>query len=363
MSLKEAKVRGDTAARTIASEPLASRQQLEAELSDAKLIGRLAQPERKSVLDSKALPRPLTPPQVPNIDLRGDGIEAPTPKRPKVATSKVPETPVPPAIAPVIKQAEAKDEDELDPELANLADDDLDIVEPSDEIEQVVALEDSAPDQDTDSGSTQVGDDSGGVADSANQPTGLFAALRAEVKEDDIEPAAESEPEAHPATEPEPLIDLTEERDAVIVDSAGQLERRLKRALADEQNELLAAIRGADKRTSVELIAVVGDADAHLARYVAAINEVAVVTYGAGAALIEADPHPGQLPAGAVEQLLSADVIGPLRQRLAELDGSGAESPGRTPGPDPGLLPPAQDRSPRRCGIESGPPAVCRRCL
>ncbi len=113
------------------------------------------------------------------------------------------------------------------------------------------------------------------------------------------------------------------QRDAVIADAAKQLEKRLKRALADEQNDVLAGIRAAKKK--VALTAIVGDVDTHINRYVIAIHEVAVVTYGAGAALIDAQAPEGQLPAGAVEELLETDVVLPIRQRLASLDDLGVD--------------------------------------
>ena len=388
LSLKEAKVRGDTAARTVASEPLASRQQLESELADAKLIGRVS--SKKSVLDSPALPRPIAPPEVPNIDLRVEGTEAPKPKRPRVEPkAKRVSSPTPPAAAPIIKQAAieaelddqpvspADDEDQpsivvdlapeigveapIDDELASLADDNLDIVEPCDEIEKVVALDDpdlldAAPDV----LQADLGPEPGGEteiaaplhahvevsvdqadaapdvlqadlgpepepdevaeaapADNAVEPDapapGLFAALREQASA----PEPESEPESEIVID---VTDLTAQRDAIVADAASQLERRLKRALADEQNELLAAIRAAKKRDVVVLVDVVGDTDTHVTRYVMAIHEVAAVVYGAGVALVDGESRTGELPAGAVEDLLSEQVTGPIRARLTELD-------------------------------------------
>ena len=113
---------------------------------------------------------------------------------------------------------------------------------------------------------------------------------------------------------------LDAQRDAVIADAAKQFEKRLKRALADEQNDLLATIRASKKTKKLELTAVVGDVDTHVKRYVVAINEVAAVTYGAGAALVDVEPVEGLLPAGAVEELLEADVVLPIRERLQTLD-------------------------------------------
>jgi hypothetical protein len=114
------------------------------------------------------------------------------------------------------------------------------------------------------------------------------------------------------------------QRDAVIAHAAMQLEKRLKRALADEQNDVLAGIRAAKKK--VALTAIVGDVDTHINRYVLAIHEVAAVTYGAGAALIDAQAAEGHLPAGAVEELLETDVVLPIRQALASLDDLGVDA-------------------------------------
>ena len=72
---------------------------------------------------------------------------------------------------------------------------------------------------------------------------------------------------------------------------------------------------------------MVGDVDDHVNRYVLAINEVAAVTYGAGAALIDAQAIEGRLPAGAIEEMLAVDVVMPIREQLATLDGLETDVP------------------------------------
>jgi len=395
-SLNEAKVRGDGAARAITSEPLASREQLEAELRDAKMIGRITlsdpvTPTHENlsvagVLRSPALPRSLDETQPTGTHATKDspsaGPKAPA-SAPSLKASSVADADEDP-IAAMMAAAEAKrvgsaapeptDLDEVvDPELAQLEDHDLNVVEPSDEIEEVVAV----PVEGSTAGSTP-------NAEPAAKAPGLFDALRAQrpgrkrsarktteknestktepkkgaAKKSEstkteltpvesktepkkgaankteltpVESKAEpkkgaankneprkSEAEAGQPTRVEVVPSIEAQRDAVIADAAKQLEKRLKRALADEQNELLAGIRAAKK--NIGLTNIVGDVDTHVNRYVVAIHEVAAVTYGAGAALVDVEAALGHLPAGAVEELLEADVVLPIRQRLASLD-------------------------------------------
>lgn len=370
-SLKEAKVRGDGAARAITSEPLASREQLEAELRDAKMIGRITisdpvAPTKErlnvaGVLRSPALPRPLDGPAAP----ASEASDAPK-RRPRVSEAMkkgaLSAGPKAPASAPALKASSVADADEDpiaammaaaeekrvgtaapvpadldkvpdDPELAELEDDDLDVIEPSDEIEEVIAVPVA---DESDAEATTETADAGALASETEAP-GLFDALRAQrtgrsgkgrsgtgdaaskkvaVKEEPS-PAVPT-PAADSAVDTETIPGIEAQRDAVIADAAKQLEKRLKRALADEQNDLLAGIRAAKK--NVALTAIVGDVDTHINRYVLAIHEVAAVTYGAGAALIDVEASQGYLPAGAVEELLEADVVNPIRHRLASLD-------------------------------------------
>ena len=186
-----------------------------------------------------------------------------------------------------------------DADFEELEDDDLDIVQAADEIEQVTAV--PAP-------------------DTGNE---LFELLRIQSSKDKRSPADRKGTKAKSKkAKPADLDkqDLDKQRDAVVADAAKQLEKRLKRALADEQNDLLASIRATKKRKNLVLTGVVGDLETHISRYVVAIHEVAVVTYGAGAALVDVEPEQGQLPAGAVEELLEADVVRPIRERLQSLD-------------------------------------------
>ena len=391
-SLQEAKVRGDGAARAVASEPLASRKQLEAELRDAKMIGRITISDLASPsLEDSIVTNPL---RSPDLARPFDALkqEAGTPlatRRPRVSEAMekgaLATQPKAPAIAPALKAsaiadapedpiaammaaAEAKrastaatasvdledpnsedlmgggpdsdvsdsDVDAIRTELVQLKDKNLNVIEPSDEIEEVVAvpLVGAKPD------AVALGLFAALRAQrSARKSPGRSAAKKAALKAVTIEQVApreiidfvsaqESTAFGHDqgdASVPVGAIaGIEAQRDAVIADAAKQFEKRLKRALADEQNDVLAGIRSAKR--NVSLTAIIGDVDTHINRYVIAIHEVAAVTYGAGAALIDVQAPEGHLPAGAVEELLETDVVLPIRQHLALLDDLGVEA-------------------------------------
>ena len=354
-SLREAKVLGDTAARTAASEPLSTPEQLEAELADARLVGRdhRVQPPARGAERESASPDV----QVPHVDMRPGAFSdeaAPTPKRPVVRQQPVPK---PPATAPQIKTpepvaavalAEPADEAQADAEFAGLKTEELTPVDPSDEIETVVALvpdteetvegqvitwvpadtetvptsnEDAAEAEDptaAEAPSASVDEVIDVRLEATGSSSGLFAALRAQAGDGEEETVVD----AAAARE------MAKQRDAVIAEIAKDVEKRLKRALADEQNEVLAGIRAASKgrrAKKLELISLVGETDEHVGRYVGALHDTAARAYAAGAALVDREPRTGEMPAGAVEEMLGSAVVLPLRLRLIELDAVEAE--------------------------------------
>lgn len=221
----------------------------------------------------------------------------------------------------------AGDEGALD--FSDLPEGELAIIEASDDIEQVIALvEDAMPTATT-----------AATPKSRTKPTGaapsLFAALRAQANppiEVPVEAAVDAPVEEATIieskvadTDPVPVEpeasseDVARQRDAIIAEVASDVEKRLKRALADEQNELLAGIRSAGRR-QIELVSLVGETDDHVQRYVGAITDVAARAYAAGAALVDGEAGPGTMPAGAVEEIVGSAVVLPLRLRLIELD-------------------------------------------
>ena len=71
------------------------------------------------------------------------------------------------------------------------------------------------------------------------------------------------------------------ERDGAIADTVVAMTRKLKRALADEQNDVLQHLRL--KKSSLEIEAFLGTVDEHAARYATAIVEETMAAAGAGA--------------------------------------------------------------------------------
>lgn len=70
-------------------------------------------------------------------------------------------------------------------------------------------------------------------------------------------------------------------RDEAVAPVVSQIARKFKRILADEQNNVLEHLR--NKRSSLEIDAVLGTADEHAKRYAAAVSEDAMTAASAGA--------------------------------------------------------------------------------
>jgi DivIVA domain-containing protein len=120
----------------------------------------------------------------------------------------------------------------------------------------------------------------------------LFARLRADRAEktaaavavlaDPVVDAADADVEVLAEVEAEPSGDaaLLAARDAAIAEIERNLVRSVKRALADEQNEVLDALRRLKGRPTVEVI--MPDAAVHEARYEAVLASAALASAGAG---------------------------------------------------------------------------------
>jgi DivIVA domain-containing protein len=234
-----------------------------------------------------------------------------------------------------------------------------------DEIVDVVvdeAVVEEVPDAVTDD--DQTGDDRSNVVDlfpgrSVDGPTvdgptvdGLFAKLRAGSAEAQASQESASVPEiaepAAPTAPPptaEPRVTTSEpelddspfgQREAAVVPLIVAAARRIKRILADEQNEVLGSMRSAPVVASVEDL--VADSSAHTTRYVEAMMEELLGAHGAGAAISAgaATSSKAAIFGGAAPALDAADLeritgfvsdglVEPLRSRLdrAVLDGGG----------------------------------------
>ena len=105
--------------------------------------------------------------------------------------------------------------------------------------------------------------------------------------------------------------DLVERRDTALAKIEHDLNRRLKRVLADEQNEVLDLLRRTKPSSSDELLAALGG---HTARYTDAARDELGQAASWGAASVGGEPD-GSYEALAVE--LAQAVVEPLRERIA----------------------------------------------
>jgi DivIVA domain-containing protein len=173
----------------------------------------------------------------------------------------------------------------------------------------------------------------------AEQPVeDLFARIRADRAEAlaKAEEVLAEEPEPEPTTpttpEPEPEPEVAaeaaapaadavfERRDAALEPAERALTRALKRALADEQNEVLDALRRAKRRPTVA--AILPGPDEHRARYASLATDHLVAGAAAGAASLGGDAPPVDEVAAA----LADELVGELRARLERaVDADGAD--------------------------------------
>lgn len=115
----------------------------------------------------------------------------------------------------------------------------------------------------------------------------IFAKLRAGSTADVAVKASEGDAEPEPAKKkPAPAVVLADparftERNEALAPLVVAMARKLKRVLADEQNDVLQHLRL--KRSSLEMEAFLGTIDEHAARYAAAVVEETMAAAGAGA--------------------------------------------------------------------------------
>ena len=141
----------------------------------------------------------------------------------------------------------------------------------------------------------------------------LFARLRAQ-------PPVEPDPELDADVDPDPDVEETpfRARDAALVPLIVAAARKFKRVLADEQNDVLDTLRRREPVRDVAAL-LVPDAD-QAARYVDAITVELIAAAEAGAASVGAVADIDLGPEGplmAVRAQISADLVVPLRERIA----------------------------------------------
>ncbi len=148
-----------------------------------------------------------------------------------------------------------------------------------------------------------------------------------------VEAAADAPAAAAPEAEAEPEADASEEsqdsdepatsvRDAALAGTTDDLVRRGKRALQDEQNDLLDGLRR--QRGKIDAAKVLPALEDQLARWAHVLQPAVDAAYAAGAASVrpEAEGRPvGSAPRALLTELATS-VVSPLRERLESSLGS-----------------------------------------
>ena len=117
-------------------------------------------------------------------------------------------------------------------------------------------------------------------------------------------------------------------RDAALADVTADLARRGKRALQDEQNDLLDGLRR--QRGQIDLTKVLPAVDDQVARWAHVLQPAVDTAYSAGSATVEGASPAGAAPRALLTEL-STSVVAPLRERLgASLEQIDASTPADT---------------------------------
>jgi DivIVA domain-containing protein len=136
------------------------------------------------------------------------------------------------------------------------------------------------------------------------------------------ETEAASETELSETELPETIFQV---RDAALVPLIVSAARRLKRVLADEQNEVLDSLRNLAQVSSLDDL--LPESAEHASRYVAAIADELIGAHAAGFAMASDTSAPGIADLTAVEILVGDSLIQPLRNRLERSVSDGAGEP------------------------------------
>src|SRR5207244_8465510 len=125
---------------------------------------------------------------------------------------------------------------------------------------------------------------------------------------------------AEPGPEPEPELETAEDpatiaRDAALARTAEDLVRRGKRALQDEQNDLLDGLRR--QRGKIDTAKVLPAFEDQVARWAHVLQPAVDAAYSAGAGTVEGAAAAGAAPRALLTEL-STTVVAPLRQRLSD---------------------------------------------
>jgi hypothetical protein len=310
-SLSDARLAADAAARRIEDEPEPSLEQLDEEIRAAGLVDLpITDHDDHDELDDG--PSPLSG-EVPVVD--ADTL-------PEPEASPVAET-TPPVDLGERRGRKRRRKDTFE----GLPDGKLDKVDPPAEGEGVRVIED-APAEET-AEPTEPADELPAAAEEPEAAVDdLFARLRAgqgddaapaeadgedepaATEEASPEAAADAEPEPEPEPEPPAVTPFTE-RDERLKPIEKELARRLKRTLADEQNEVLDLLRRAKPAGVDDLLP---DADAHAGRWMDVAGEALADSAAAGATWSDGGGAIG--PTADLADELARSLTAPLRERI-----------------------------------------------
>jgi DivIVA domain-containing protein len=236
----------------------------------------------------------------------GPAPKAPTPSAPSAPSARSASVPGEPSPSPrpdSAASAEAGSEEE-----AERAADEVSAAEPATD---VGALFEKLRSEHVDTESTDASTDATEVTDAA-EATAL-----------DERPEAPGDEE--PGVDGDPAIDA---RDAALGDTTDDLVRRGKRALQDEQNDLLDGLRR--QRGKIDTGKVLPAVDDQVARWAHVLQPAVDTAYSAGAATVEGAAGAGAAPRALLTELSTA-VVTPLRERLgSSLEQIDARTPADT---------------------------------
>jgi len=293
------------------------RQDLERQITDlragrGKLVETYELVERALTHAARVMSEePSTPPDVPAADAAEGGDDA------RETTDEPPTVATPPPVAP-------------EPEPA------------TDERAPVTAPEESVDASASDESDEEPARDVGalfeklrsGQSDDAPSPAPSSAAAADDAPagaSSPVEPAADTPAAAEPGAEPEAQVEAesddtgepaTAARDGALADTTDDLVRRGKRALQDEQNDLLDGLRR--QRGKIDTGKVLPALEDQLARWAHVLQPAVDTAYAAGAGSVGAEAGGG--PVGSAPRALLTElatgVVSPLRERLESSLGS-----------------------------------------
>jgi hypothetical protein len=129
------------------------------------------------------------------------------------------------------------------------------------------------------------------------------------------EPVPAAATEVVPAAELSPDAQRFADRDAALSGLEAVVVRKLKRLLADEQNDIQDLVRRQQGKVGHD--DVLGERDHHVGRYMAAVGGELLGAMSAGASFYDPAAHAADTDLSALDEQLAHELLDPLRQLLA----------------------------------------------